>query len=144
MNRKVALFSCLVVLAALFGCGSKPAKRAPVSVSGQVLDTAGKPLAMKVVSFNPQEADQKDAATGTDAQGKFSIQVVPGLYHVTLAEPGHAPNGGADGSAGGVTGPDKLGKIQGVPSIYRNANDTPWKPTIPANGQSDLILQIAK
>ncbi len=125
----------------LIGCSSQPASRNPVTVSGQMLDAGGKPLAMKVVSFNPQERDQKNSSSGTDAQGKFTLKLVPGKYHVTLAEPSRAA---ADGTAGGVTAPDQAGKMGGVPSKYRNPNETPWQITIPDGGQADLVLQIGK
>ena len=126
----------------LIGCSSQPASRNPVTVSGQMLDAGGKPLAMKVVSFNPQERDQKNSSSGTDAQGKFTLKLVPGKYHVTVAEAARAAT--ADGTAGGVTAPDKAGKMGGIPIQYRNPNETPWHITIPDEGQGDLVLQIGK
>ena len=136
-------FLPLVCTIVLLGCGSKPpAPRNAVAVSGQMLDASGKPLAMKVVSFNPQERDQKNNSTGTDTQGKFTLKLVPGKYHVTVAEAARAAT--ADGTAGGVTGPDKAGKMGGIPNQYRNPNETPWQITIPDEGQADLVLQIGK
>lgn len=132
----------LVGVVILMGCSSQPpAPRDLVTVSGQMLDASGKPLAMKVISFNPQERDQKNNSSGTDAQGKFTLKLVPGKYHVTLAE---APRAAADGTAGGVTAPDQAGKTGGIPSKYRNPNETPWQITIPDAGQADLVLQIGK
>ena len=128
----------------LAGCGKPPAARQPVTVSGQVLDLGGKPLALKVVSFNPQEADQKNGASGTDAQGQFTLQLVPGKYHVTLAEAARAGSGGVVGTEGGVAAPEKGGRVAGIPNPYRNANETPWQITIPDGGKSDLKLQIGK
>lgn len=133
----------LLALAAAVGlssCDKPPAPRGEVSVSGQVVDRGGKPLALKVVGFHPREKDQRDGAAGTDDKGRFTLKLVPGLYHVTLAEPGRGPTGGAD--AGGVTAPDKGGKATGIPPAYRNANETPWKVTIPDGGQSDLKLLL--
>ena len=134
----------LVAAAALAGCGSPPAPRAEVPVSGHVVETGGKPVAGKVVCFHPQEPDQRDNASGTDDKGHFTLKLVPGLYHVTLAEPGRGATGGADN--GGVIAPEKGAKpkIGGMSSVYRNANETPWKVTIPAAGQSDLKLNLIR
>ncbi len=135
-------FLPLVGAIILMGCSKPPATRNAVTVSGQMLDAGGKPLALKVVSFNPQERDQKNNSSGTDAQGKFTLKLVPGKYHVTVAEAARAA--AADGTAGGVTAPDKAGKMGGIPIQYRNPNETPWHITIPDEGQVDLVLQIGK
>lgn len=132
----------LVFGVTLVGCGKPPSPRAEVTVSGVVLDAAGKPVAWKVVSFTPREPDQRDNAAGTDDKGHFTLKLVPGLYHVTLAEPGRGATGGAD--VGGVVAADKGGKSTAIHSKYRSPNDTPWRVTIPDGGQTDLKFQIEK
>lgn len=149
MARLLALAVAVVVA----GCGEPPAPpRGEVAVAGKMLDAAGRPLAAKVVSFNPQERDQKINSASTDQKGHFALKLVPGKYHVTVADPARAGHAMADPAAGGVTAPEKgkdMGKataIQpgGIPNDYRNANETPWKIVVPDAGQSDIKLQIGQ
>jgi len=102
--------SLLVGLAALAGCGSSDNR---VIVSGTVMNGAA-PLASGIVRFTP-DAGVPIAAGISD--GKYSAQVPPGKYKVTI-EANSGPmvgNGMAPSSEERVKGP----KLTPIPEKYR-------------------------
>lgn len=75
----------------LSGCKSKPATRL---VEGSVT-YAGKPLVHGIVSFQP--ATGRLVGTPITPEGKYSVELVPGSYQVSVIAPPKLPEGFKEG-----------------------------------------------
>jgi hypothetical protein len=84
----------LLIAAALLAlsCTRMPtAPRGRVDVHGTIVGPSGEPV-RAVVLFYPREAALSGSdylAAGTDAQGAYSLQMVPGLYELRIPPPRH-------------------------------------------------------
>ena len=95
-------------LAALF-CAAGPgqllhAQAAPGTITGTIVDQAGKPVANAAVQVKSDSSDASTAAAA-DSEGKFSVSgLAPGNYSIIVAAPGFSltTRPGAQVTAGGT------------------------------------------
>lgn len=163
MLNRSCKFVCVVLLAALVGCGGGVERPATAPVSGTVMYN-GQPISGATVSFWTEGAPR--AATGvTGDDGTFQLSMfaandgaLPGVHTITVTkiDPGAAPPaqsmeamlddptalasmGSANAGGGGKdAGPKSL-----IPAKYGDRNTTTLKETVSAEGENQFVLQLA-
>ena len=126
--RLLSLLGC--ALLALAGCGSSDS-RVGVAVAGTVTNGAA-PLASGVIRFTPETGTPVAA---TVAAGKYSAQLPPGKYKVTIeATSGSMPGGGSSDDR------TKAAKLPTIPEKYR----TTGVPTDIAAANPALDFDLSK
>jgi hypothetical protein len=125
------------------GCGKAPLP-APVAVKGRVELAGNKPPPRLVVIFHPREEHIRNVpSAAVDGKGgEFSTFCEPGRYHVTVAP---VPIGSAVGTTGSDPTPGRAptgGKLEGIPSRYRDPENTPWEVLVPPAGMDNLVLTV--
>jgi hypothetical protein len=124
----------------------KPTMPAPVPVTGQVVDAAGKPVTKLMISFHAQDGPQAGnrPADALDKDGRFKVSCVPGRYKVTLA-PIPSSHGSTEGGEELAAPPAKRAeppkRFQGIPRAYSDAASSPWDVTILPEGK-ELTLKV--
>jgi hypothetical protein len=128
------------------GCRKKEAL--PVPIKGKVVFPNGSPVKNLIITFHPQENDNKRGKLLTkvlDAEGTFSGECQPGEYKVTLASlpvssggPG-GPGGATGGTVGRAPGETPRGEI---PEIYLAPATTKWTVTVPPGGDEAIRLTL--
>lgn len=122
MTRRAALALSALCAVTLAGCNSDPGRRAdPASVSGTLTGPDGKPMKNVTLLFTPDFPEGASAGAKVGADGKFTVQIIPGpyLYYLDAAS--------ADGKGG--KGLEKYTS----PSVGR-------KVTVAAGGSLDVKL----
>jgi len=120
-RRAILRWLCGTPVLTAAGCsGPRPA-----NVSGSV-SAAGGPVAGIQVVFVPDGRDGPAAGTHTLPDGKFTVQVLPGRYRVTLFRPA-------------VSGPEP--SRSPLPARYGQPSTTPLVVDVPAQGPLDIVVE---
>lgn len=129
----------------LAGCGGgKPKQRPSVTITGRVVDTAGKPVGNMMLSFAPIDAVNKDERpmAQVEADGTFRATCVPGRYKVTMVAipktPGSAPD------EGNVTTPEKAKVItkSNPMEMAKGTSQPSWDIEVKLGGNDEFKLQV--
>ena len=142
---------CLLALLAVgvSGCQREPEGPKRVPVSG-VVTLNGKPLEGASVTFHPTGSTLGRGGSGeSDAEGKFTVGnyetygLVPGTpegdYKVTVSkQKGVSSKPAPEGSAAPAT----VDGLETIPSRFSDFNATVLAERIPAEGKSDVKLEL--
>jgi hypothetical protein len=129
--------ACLLLGAGVCGCQNKPEPPPLVPVKGKVIKAGDEALPWILVEFHPQDAaGGTPYRGGTDKDGRFTLSCPAGPYRVTL---GALPSGSPAAGPGAKTAP---GQAPAIPAPYRFPGRTPLKVTVPADGTSDVVLEV--
>jgi hypothetical protein len=126
-----------VLAAALGGCQGQPEAPPLVPVKGKVVKAGNQPVPWILVEFHPRgAAGSRPFRGGTKQDGSFELNCPAGSYRVTLAP---LPGGAADSGPDAKTAP---GKTTAIPRNYRSPEKTLLKVEVPAEGKSDVVLEL--
>ncbi len=138
---------CLTIVACT---KTRPTLPEAVTISGQILDTKGKPIANKLmVFFHPTDVNYTQEVKPTNAakeEGKFDMKVRPGKYKVTLGIIPTMHGAGAPGNTGAPMSPSaEKGHTAAIyPNEYGNEVTTPWSVEVKPGTNAPFTLQIGK
>jgi hypothetical protein len=143
MSKYLLILFCLGGLLLLPGCKSKSIP-VPVPVEGKLTIKGAKSVSGVVVTFWPQDPDNKNLPTAMcKADGTFRLEAPQGSYKVTLVPPKTVGVGAVPG-AGAIGAMTPPGKDEGVtiPKKLQDSGQTSLRAIVPEGGTKELVLEV--